>query len=66
MIRGNLARWRARSQSHTSANLGLSSMNARRTIEIHIVMDESGAFVVADDADVAAERAEEELGKMQT
>lgn len=35
----------------------------RLCIEIHIVMDESGAFVVADDADVAAERAEEELGE---
>jgi hypothetical protein len=38
-------------------------MTERRTIEIHIVMDESGAFVVADDPNVAAERAEEELGE---
>ena len=38
-------------------------MTGRRTIEIHIVMDESGAFVVADDSDVAAERAAEELGE---
>lgn len=36
-------------------------MTERRTIEIYVVMDESGAFVVADDPDVAAERAEEEL-----
>jgi hypothetical protein len=33
----------------------------RRTIEIHIVMTESGAFVVDADADEAAERAEEEF-----
>ena len=33
----------------------------RRTIEIHIVMTESGLFVVDPDADVAAERAEEEF-----
>jgi hypothetical protein len=38
-------------------------MIERRTIEIHIVMDESGAFVVDDDPNVAAERAEEELGE---
>jgi hypothetical protein len=38
-------------------------MTERRTIDIYIVMDESGAFVVADDPDVAAERAEEELGE---
>jgi hypothetical protein len=38
-------------------------MSERRTIEIHIVMDESGAFVVADDANVAAEQAEEVLGE---
>ena len=33
----------------------------RRTIEIHIVMTESGAFVVDADADEAAGRAEEEF-----
>ena len=33
----------------------------RRTIEIHIVMSESGAFVVHEDADGAAERAEIEF-----
>jgi hypothetical protein len=33
----------------------------RRTIEIHIVMTESGALVVDADADEAAERAEEEF-----
>ncbi|TLG78604.1 hypothetical protein [Methylocystis sp. B8] len=33
----------------------------RRTIEIHIVMTESGNFVVDDDANAAAERAEEEF-----
>jgi hypothetical protein len=38
-------------------------MTERRTIDIYIVMDESGAFVVADDLDVAAELAEEELGE---
>jgi hypothetical protein len=38
-------------------------MTERRTIDIYILMDESGAFVVADDPDVAAERAEEELGE---
>jgi hypothetical protein len=38
-------------------------MIERRTIEIHIVMDESGEFVVDDDPDVAAERAEEALGE---
>ena len=38
-------------------------MIERRTIEIHIVMDESGAFVVDDDPNVAAERAEQELGE---
>jgi hypothetical protein len=38
-------------------------MTDRRTIDIYIVMDESGAFVVAEDPDVAAERAEEELGE---
>ncbi len=38
-------------------------MTERRTIDIYIVMDKSGAFVVADDPDVAAELAEEELGE---
>ena len=38
-------------------------MTDRRTIEIHIVMDESGAFVVDDDPNAAAERAEQELGE---
>lgn len=33
----------------------------RRTIEIHIVMTKSGAFVVDADADEAAGRAEEEF-----
>jgi hypothetical protein len=33
----------------------------RRTIEIHIVMTESGAFVVDADADEAAGKAEEEF-----
>jgi hypothetical protein len=35
--------------------------NERRTIEIHIVMTESGACVVDEDAGVAAERADEEF-----
>jgi hypothetical protein len=35
----------------------------RRTVEIHIVMDEDGSFVVDNDASVAAERAEEEFGE---
>jgi hypothetical protein len=38
-------------------------MTDRCTIEIHIVMDESGAFVADGDPDVAAERAEQELGE---
>ena len=38
-------------------------MTERRTIDIYFVMDESSAFVAADDPDVAAERAEEELGE---
>jgi len=38
-------------------------MTERRTIEIHIVMDESGGFVVDGDPNVAAERAEVELGE---
>jgi hypothetical protein len=38
-------------------------MVERRTIQIHIVMDESGAFVVDDDPNVAAERAEQEFGE---
>lgn len=33
----------------------------RRTIKVHIVMTESGAFVVDDDADEAVERAEDEF-----
>jgi hypothetical protein len=33
----------------------------RRTVWVHIVMTESGAYVVADDADVAAELAEDEF-----
>ena len=36
-------------------------MTERRTIEIHIVMDESGGFVVDGDPNVAAERAEVEV-----
>jgi hypothetical protein len=38
-------------------------MTERRTIEIHIVMDETGAFVVDADLNEAAERAETELGE---
>ena len=38
-------------------------MSERRTIEIHIVMDESGGFVVSDDPNEAAGRAKEELGE---
>ena len=38
-------------------------MTERRTIDIHIVMDESGAFVVDADPNEAAERAETELGE---
>lgn len=38
-------------------------MTERRTVEIHIVMDESGAFVMADDPNEAAEKAEENLGE---
>jgi hypothetical protein len=36
-------------------------MTERRSVEIHIVMDESGAFVVDIDPDEAAKRAEDEL-----
>lgn len=43
------------------SHIGVLRMTERRTIEIHIVMDESGAFVVSDDADEAAERAAEVL-----
>ena len=38
-------------------------MTERRTIEIYIVMDESGAFVVDTDPNEAAVRAEAELGE---
>ncbi len=36
---------------------------SRRTIELHIVMNEDGAFVCKDDADAAAEEAENEFGE---
>jgi hypothetical protein len=39
------------------------AMSERHTIEIYILMDEAGAFVVDDDSNVAAERAGQELGK---
>ena len=35
----------------------------RRTIELHIVMNENGDFVYADDADEAANKADEEFGE---
>ena len=38
-------------------------MTERRTIDIYIVMDENGAFVVDVDANEAAARAEIELGE---
>jgi hypothetical protein len=38
-------------------------MTERHSVSIHIVMDESGAFVVADDPEIAIELAEEELGE---
>jgi hypothetical protein len=41
-------------------------MTERRTIDIYFLMDESGAFVVADDPDLAAERQKKSWGKMQT
>jgi hypothetical protein len=37
-------------------------MQEKHTVEIHIVMDEDGAFTVSSDADEAADNAENELG----
>ncbi len=37
--------------------------SARHTIDVWVVMNESGAFVVDEDADAAADRAEEEFGE---
>lgn len=36
-------------------------MNAKQTIDVYIVMNESGAIVMADDGDIAADLAEQEF-----
>jgi hypothetical protein len=36
-------------------------MSAKQTVDVYIVMNEAGASVIADDADIAADLAEQEF-----